>query len=77
MDNGVDVGRVFGVADAAGKITVGGAEVLQQGFDVGRPGVGAFVDAEDVVTPFLQGEAEVCADLAAGTGDEDTHGELL
>lgn len=73
MHHGVDVGGIFDVTNAAGKVVAGSAEVLQQGFDVGRPGIGPFVYAKDEVPPFLQQETEVGADLTAGAGDEDAH----
>jgi hypothetical protein len=65
--------RVLHSADASGERGIVPREILQQVTEIVRPGVEAFVDAEDVVTFTLQALREVRPDLAARACDEDAH----
>ncbi len=57
-----------------GFLRKGLGEVEDFGGDGVGPGVGAFIDANDMVAALKEGECEVRADLSGGTGDEDFHG---
>jgi hypothetical protein len=53
MNNDVEIGRVFDVADPPLEVAVWGAEILEQCRNLRGPGIGALVDTEDKVTLFL------------------------